>query len=143
MKSRLIELPYIIDPRGNLSVVEQMEHVPFEIKRVFWQFDVPEGKSRGSHAHKSLRQFVVALSGSLTVNIDDGHEKKAFLLDNPHKGVLIEPGEWSSEDDFTPGTVCLVMASDHYDETDYIRDYDEFLEYIKLTTIVHDKEIHA
>lgn len=109
-----------------MTVVEELGEVPFEVKRVFWNYNVPEGKSRGAHAHKQLRQLLVAVHGSFTVNVDDGKEQQSFVLDTPWQGLLVEPGEWSSEDFFSPGAVCLVICSDHYDENDYIRDYDEF-----------------
>ncbi len=131
MKSHLIDLPYFSDNRGDLAVAEQMKGVPFEIKRAFWTFNVPEGRSRGAHAHKSLRQLLIAISGSFTVNVDDGKEQKGFVLDNPRKALIVEPGEWSSEDFFSSDAVCLVLCDDVYDESDYIRDYNEFLEYIK------------
>ncbi|MCQ2220822.1 MAG: FdtA/QdtA family cupin domain-containing protein [Prevotella sp.] len=131
MKSHLIDLPYFSDYRGDLAVAEQMKGVPFEIKRAFWTFNVPEGRSRGAHAHKSLRQLLIAISGSFTVNVDDGKEQKGFVLDNPRKALIVEPEEWSSEDFFSSDAVCLVLCNDVYDESDYIRDYNEFLEYIK------------
>lgn len=128
MKTRLIQLPHFEDHRGDLTVVENIGDAPFEVKRAFWSYNVPEGLSRGAHAHKELRQLLIAVSGSFTVNVDDGYEKKAFVLDNPWTGLLVEPGEWSSEDFFSPGAVCLVLCSDRYDENDYIRDYDQFKE---------------
>lgn len=131
MKSHLIDLPYFSDYRGDLAVAEQMKGVPFEIKRAFWSFNVPEGRSRGAHAHKELRQLLIAINGSFTVNVDDGKERKGFTLDNPHQALLVEPGEWSSEDFFSPGAVCLVLCNDVYVESDYIRDYDDFIKYIK------------
>ena len=132
MKSRYIDIPNFGDHRGDLSVVESMGRgCPFEVKRVFWNYNVPEGKSRGAHAHKKLRQLLIAVTGSFTVNVDDGKEQKAFTLDNPWHGLLVEPGEWSSEDFFSPGAVCLVLCDDHYDENDYIRDYNEYLEWLR------------
>ena len=131
MKTRYIPLRRIGDHRGDMTVVEELSEVPFEVKRVFWNYNVPEGKSRGAHAHKKLRQMLVAVHGSFTVNVDDGVEQKAFVLDSPWQGLLVEAGEWSSEDFCSPGAVCLVLCSDHYDEKDYIRDYDEYLEWLK------------
>lgn len=131
MKSRIIALPHFSDHRGDLTVVEHIGDAPFEVKRAFWTYNVPDGKSRGAHAHKQLRQLLIAISGSFTVNVDDGKEQQAFHLDNPWTGLLVEPGEWSSEDYFSPGAVCLVLCSDHYDETDYIRDYDDFKKYVQ------------
>lgn len=133
MKTHLIDLPYFSDYRGDLTVAEQMQGVPFEIKRVFWTFNVPEGRSRGAHAHKKLRQLIVAINGSFTVNVDNGKEEKAFFLDSPTKGLLVEPGEWSSEDFFSPDGICLVLCDDHYDENDYIRDYEEFKQWVTKT----------
>lgn len=130
MKTHLIDLPYFSDYRGDLAVAEQMKGVPFEIKRAFWSFNVPEGLSRGAHAHKQLRQLIIAINGSFTVNVDDGKEQKGFYLDSPTKALLVEPGEWSSEDYFTPGAVCLVLCDDVYDADDYIRDYNEFIDYV-------------
>lgn len=131
MKSRFINLSHIGDHRGDLTVVEQFKEAPFEVKRAFWTYNVPEGKSRGAHAHKELRQLLVAISGSFVVNVHDGVEEKAFRLDSPWQALLVEPGEWSSEDYFSDGAVCLVLCSDYYDESDYIRDYEEFLDYVK------------
>lgn len=130
MKTHLIDLPYFSDYRGDLAVAEQMKGVPFEIKRAFWSFNVPEGLSRGAHAHKQLRQLIIAINGSFTVNVDDGKEQKGFYLDSPTKALLVEPGEWSSEDFFSPGAVCLVLCDDVYDADDYIRDYNDFIDYV-------------
>ena len=124
---KLIELCKIVDPRGNLTVAEQNIDVPFDIKRVYWTYDVPGGESRGGHAHKHLYQCLVAVSGSFTVTLDDGHGRQTYLLNHPWQGLIIEPGTWRTLDDFSTGAVCLVFASDLYDEEDYIRDYDEFL----------------
>lgn len=130
MKTRYIDIRHFGDSRGDLSVMENMKDMPFEAKRVFWNYNVPEGKSRGAHAHKELRQILVAVHGSFIVNVDDGSEQKTFVLDNPWQGLLVEAGEWSSEDYFSPGAVCLVICSDHYDESDYIRDYDEYIKWV-------------
>mgnify|MGYP006052180759 CR=1 FL=1 len=126
-----IELPKSHFPEGNLTYIYNNVHLHFEVKRVFWNYNVPEGKSRGAHAHKQLRQLLIAIGGSFTVNVDDGIENKSFLLDNPYKGLLVEAGEWSSEDYFSPGAVCLVLCDDHYDENDYIRNYDDFKQWVK------------
>lgn len=131
MKSKYIDIPHFGDHRGDLSVVETLKDLPFEVKRVFWSYNVPDGKSRGAHAHKRLRQFIIAVNGSFTVNVDNGKEHQAFLLDSPTQGLLVEPGEWSSEDFLSPGAVCLVLCDDHYDEADYIRDYDEYLKWLE------------
>ena len=127
----IIELPKIVDRRGNLTVAEQMKNVPFDIKRVYWTYDVPGGESRGGHAHKVLYQLVVAMSGSFTVTLDNGEERVTILLNHPWQGLLIDTNVWRTLDDFSSGAVCMVLASEHYEEEDYIYDYDEFLEYIK------------
>lgn len=130
MKIEIINLPKITDPRGNLTVAEQMENVPFEIKRAYWVYDVPAGESRGGHAHKRLKQFVVALSGSFHVTLDNGYERETVLLNHPYQGLLIETNTWRTLDDFSSGAVCLVLASELYDEDDYIYDYEDFLKYV-------------
>ena len=127
---KLIDLPKITDPRGNLTVAEGADVVPFDIKRAYWVYDVPGGESRGGHAHKRLRQLVVALSGSFTVTLDNGYEHRTVLLNHPWQGLVIETNTWRTLDDFSSGAVCLVLASDHFEEDDYIYDYDEFLAYI-------------
>ncbi|MBR6973206.1 MAG: WxcM-like domain-containing protein [Bacteroidaceae bacterium] len=127
----IIELPKIVDPRGNLTVAEQMKNVPFDIKRVYWTYDVPGGESRGGHAHKNLYQLVVAMSGSFIVNLDNGEEHATILLNHPWQGLLIKPNTWRTLEDFSSGAVCLVLASEHFDLDDYIYDYDEFLEYVR------------
>ena len=126
-----IELPKITDPRGNLTVAEQMKNVPFDIKRVYWTYDVPGGESRGGHAHKSLYQLVVAMSGSFTVTLDNGWERKTVLLNHPWQGLLIKPNTWRTLDDFSSGAVCMVLASDLFDLNDYIYQYEDFLEYVR------------
>ena len=127
----IIELPKITDPRGNLTVAEQMKNVPFSIKRVYWTYDVPGGESRGGHAHKNLYQLVVAMSGSFTVTLDNGEQKETILLNHPWQGLLIMPNTWRTLDDFSSGAVCMVLASELFDEEDYIYDYNEFINYTK------------
>ncbi len=127
---RIIELPKITDPRGNLTVAEAFKNVPFDIRRAYWVYDVPGGESRGGHAHKRLRQLVIAMSGSFTVTLDNGHEQQKYLLNHPWEGLLIETETWRTLDDFSSGAVCLVLASEPFEEDDYIYDYDEFLNYI-------------
>lgn len=127
--AKIIDIPKIEDRRGNLSVVEEFKNVPFHIARAYWLYDVPAGAMRGGHAHKRLKQLLIALSGSFTVTLDDGHEKHKILLNRPHQGLLIETGIWRTIDDFSSGAVCLVLASELYDESDYIYDYEEFLKY--------------
>ena len=127
----IIELPTITDPRGNLTVAEQMKNVPFDIKRVYWTYDVPGGESRGGHAHKNLYQLVVAMSGSFIVNLDNGEERETILLNHPWQGLLIKPNTWRTLEDFSSGAVCLVLASEPFDLDDYIYEYEDFLEYVR------------
>jgi len=124
---KIIELPKIPDPRGNLSFIEGGRHIPFDIKRVFYLYDVPGGSDRGSHAHKHLHQFVVAMSGSFDVVLNDGKEKKRFHLNRSYYGLYVCPMMWQDLDNFSSGAVCMVLASDRYDEADYIRDYNQFI----------------
>ena len=126
---RLIELPKIEDVRGNLSFIEGGIHIPFDIKRAYYLYDVPGGSDRGSHAHKNLHQFVVAMSGSFDVVLDDGVEHKRFHLNRSYYGLYVCPMMWRLLDNFSSGAVCMVLASTHYEESDYIRDYDEFLQF--------------
>ena len=130
LEIKIFDLPKITDPRGNLTVAEGLDIVPFEIKRAYWVYDVPGGGSRGGHAHKRLHQFVIAVSGSFLVTLDNGFERQTVLLNHPYQGLLIDTGIWRTLDDFSSGAVCLVLASEHYDEDDYIYDYDEFLKYV-------------
>ena len=128
---RIIDLRKMSDPRGNLTPIEGSGDVPFEIKRIYYLYDVPSGESRGAHAHKELQQLIIAANGSFTITLDDGDNKKVFTLNRPYQGLLIVPGIWRDLDDFSSGAVLLCLASEHYDEKDYIREYDEFLEYKK------------
>ena len=125
---RIIDIRKYTDSRGYLSVIEGGEDIPFEIKRIYYLYMVPEA-ARGAHAHKELQQLLVATSGSVDITLDDGKEKKTFHLDRPWKGLLVVPGLWRDLDNFSGGTVLMCLASEHYDEGDYIREYDEFLEY--------------
>ena len=127
---KIINLPKILDPRGNLTVAESMKQVPFDVKRVYWTYDAPSGESRGGHAHKQCRELIIAISGSFTVNINDGTTSESFHLNHPWQGLLIEKDVWRTLDDFSSGAVCLVLASELFDEADYIRDYDEFVDYL-------------
>ena len=132
MLGEIIELPKIYDPRGNLTVAEQMKNVPFEVKRVYWTYDVPAGERRGGHAHKECVEFIIAVSGSFTVTLDDGKgNRKDFHLNHPWQGLLVPTGIWRTLEDFSSGAVCLVLASELLDEADYFYEYDEFLEYVK------------
>ena len=124
---KIIDLPKITDPRGNISFIEGGQHIPFDIKRVYYLYDVPGGSDRGSHAHKNLHQFVVAMSGSFDIVLDDGKEKRKFQLNRSYNGLYVCPMMWRDLGNFSSGAVCMVLASEHYDETDYIRDYEQFI----------------
>jgi len=128
---KLLDLPKVTDPRGNLTFIEGLKHVPFEIRRVFFLYDVPTEESRGAHAHKTLHQFLVCLSGSFDVQMDDGERRVSVHLNRPWRGLHVPPMIWAAEANFDPGTVCLVLASDIFSEPDYIRDYSDFLAYVK------------
>lgn len=124
---KLVFLPVINDPRGNLTWLESGPHLPFEMKRVYYLYDVPGGSHRGGHAHKTLRQLIIAVSGSFDVHLDDGLEKKTFHLNRSYSGLLVTPYIWREIDNFSSASVCMVIASEKYDEDDYIRDYQEFV----------------
>lgn len=128
---RIIDLPKITDVRGNLTFIEGNRHVPFDIQRVYYLYDVPGGAERGGHAHKELHQLIVAMSGSFDVVLDDGFEKKRFHLNRSYYGLYICPMIWREIDNFSSGSVCMVLASNLYDEADYYRDYQEFLAKLK------------
>ena len=119
------------DRKGNLTVVQNGETLPFNVKRVYYLYDVPGGEERGSHAHRDLSQLIIAASGSFTVTLDDGKCKRAFFLNRPYQGLYVKSGIWRDLSDFSSGAVCMVLASDVYLKEDYIRDYQEFLEYRK------------
>lgn len=119
------------DRKGNLSVVENGRTLPFDVKRVYYLYDVPGGESRGAHAHRDLEQLIVAASGSFKVTLDDGKSKRSFFLNRPYQGLYVKPGLWRDLEDFSSGAVCMVLASEVYDAADYIRDYQEFLDYRK------------
>ena len=129
--SSLYELNKMHDAEGNLTFIYQNIHVPFEINRVFYSYDIPGGEERGGHAHKECHQFIIAASGSFEVVLDDGTNKRTVALNRPFWGLHVPPGIWSSEQGFSSGSICLVLASHAYSEDDYIRNYDDFLEYIK------------
>lgn len=114
---------------GNLSVVQNGDTVPFDVKRVYYLYDVPGGEARGAHAHKELSQLIVAVSGSFRVTLDDGNVKRSFILNRPYQGLYVKPGIWRDLDDFSSGAVCMVLASEVYQSEDYIRDYKEFLKF--------------
>lgn len=123
----LIELPRIENRSGNITPVHPYINVPFDIKRVFYSFDIPGGEARGAHAHKECHQFIVAASGSFEVVLDDGINKRTVLLNRPFYGLHVLPGIWAAEQNFSSGSICLVLASEIYSEGDYIRDYGEYL----------------
>ena len=125
----IIEMPKHHHEKGNLTVVENGMTVPFNIRRTYYLYDIPGGESRGGHAHKGLWQLVVAASGSFSVTLDDGKIKRTFVLNRPYQGLLVKPGIWRTLDDFSSGAVCLVLASEIYDENDYIRDYNDFIKF--------------
>ena len=117
------------DREGNLTVVENSITLPFDVKRVYYLYDIPGGEGRGAHAHRDLEQLIIAASGSFTVTLDDGKCKRSFFLNRPYQGLYVKPGMWRDLDDFSSGAVCMVLASEKYDARDYIRDYNEFLNY--------------
>lgn len=119
------------DRKGNLTVVENGVTLPFDVKRVYYLYDVPGGESRGAHAHRELEQLIIAASGSFTVTLDDGVSKRSFFLNRPYQGLYVKPGLWRDLGDFSSGAVCMVLASEVYQKEDYIRDYQEFLEFRK------------
>jgi hypothetical protein len=125
----VIKLPKIENRSGNLTSIQNSIEIPFDIKRIFYLYDIPGGKDRGAHAHIECHQFLIAGSGSFDVLLDDGKSKKLVTLNQPYKGLHIPPGIWASEINFSSGSICLVLASNKYDEKDYIRDYGEFLKY--------------
>jgi dTDP-4-dehydrorhamnose 3,5-epimerase-like enzyme len=128
---KLIDLPKIADARGNLTFVEGGRHVPFEIKRIYYLYDVPGGAERGGHAHKNLHQLIVAMSGSFDIVLDDGRQKKRIHLNRSYHGLYVCPMIWREMDNFSSGAVCLVLASNLYDESDYYRDYKVFLNAVR------------
>lgn len=129
---QVIQLPKITDPRGNLTVAEQMLHVPFDIRRVYWTYDVPSGERRGGHAHRTCQEVIIAVSGSFDVMLDDGcGHTQTFHLNHPYQGLYVGTGMWRTLEDFSSGAVCLVLASELFDEQEYIYDYDEFVHFVR------------
>ena len=131
-KCKLIDLPRIEDPRGNLTFIENDRHIPFAVQRVYYLYDVPGGSLRAGHAHKTLQQFLIAMSGSFDVTVDDGQHKLKFHLNRSYYGLYIPPMIWREIDNFSSGSVCLALASDLYDEDDYYRHYPEFIKSVQV-----------
>jgi dTDP-4-dehydrorhamnose 3,5-epimerase-like enzyme len=127
----IIELPKINDPRGNLSFIESERHIPFEIKRVFYLYNVPVGETRAGHALKQCHQFIIAISGSFDLILDDGTGKKRYQLNQPYRGLYVPPMIWREINNFSSNAVCLVLASEYYNEADYFREYGEFIKVIE------------
>lgn len=130
-KCRVIDLPKVEDERGSLTYIEQNNHVPFKIKRVYYIYDVPKDEKRGKHAHKKLEQVMICLNGSFDVILNDVHNEKTYTLSSPYSGLYIHPGVWREMENFSSNSVALVLASTLFDENDYIRNYEEYKEYIK------------
>jgi dTDP-4-dehydrorhamnose 3,5-epimerase-like enzyme len=130
-KVQMVDLPKIEDNRGNLTFIEQNRHVPFDIQRVYYLYDVPGGAERGGHAHRDLQQLIIAMSGSFDVVLDDGSEKKRVHLNRSYQGLYLPRMIWRELDNFSSGAVCMVLASNLYDENDYYRDYAEFIRAVK------------
>ena len=128
---KILELPKIVDPRGNLTFIEGGNHLPFEIRRVYYLYDVPGGATRAGHGHKTLEQLMIAMSGSFDVELNDGRARKKYHLDRSYYGLYIPPMIWRDIDNFSSGSVCLVLASEFFDESDYYRTYQDFLEAAK------------
>lgn len=126
-KPQIINLPKFLDARGNLSFVEQENHIPFEIRRTYWLYDVPGGEARGGHAYKDNQEFIVALSGSFDVILDDGSEKKVFTLNRSYYGLYVPKGLWREMENFSTNSLAMILSSTDYDANDYIRNYDVFL----------------
>jgi hypothetical protein len=128
----LLHLNQIGDRNGHITAINNKQEIPFDVKRIFYLYDIPGGESRGAHAHKECHQFLVAASGSFEVLLDDGRTKRQVLLNRPDLGLHIPPGIWASEINFSSGAICLVLASHEYSEIDYIRDYNEYLNYLTV-----------
>lgn len=128
---KFIDLPQISDPRGNLTFAEENRHIPFNIKRAYYLYDIPSDASRAGHAHKELKQLFIALSGSFDLRLDDGHQQMTVRLDKPYKAFYVCPMIWRDLDNFSPGSICMVFASLFYDENDYYRVYKDFISAVK------------
>ena len=127
----IVQLSKIADPRGNLSVIEELKDIPFKIERTYWIYDVPGGEKRGGHAYKENQEFIVALSGSFDVVLDDGKDKKVFSLNRSYNGLYVPKGMWREMENFSTNSLALILSSTKYDKDDYIRNYYEFLQYTK------------
>src|SRR5688572_11815481 len=127
LPAKVIDLPKISDARGNLTFIESDRHIPFAMKRAYYIYEISEGATRGGHAHRTLHEFIIAASGRFTVVLDDGQRQEAYVLDRADQGLYVPPMFWRELTDFAAGSVCLVLTSDYYDESDYYRDYDQFL----------------
>lgn len=123
---RRLELPVVSDPRGNLTFIESDKHVPFSVRRVYYLYDVPGGAQRGGHAHRQLQQLIVAMSGSFDITVDDGRRRRTYHLNRSYVGLYVPPMVWREIDNFSSGSVCMALASEHYEEADYYRNYAEF-----------------
>lgn len=123
---KIVDLPVITDARGNLTFVESGQHIPFDIKRVYYLYDVPGGAQRGGHAHRGLQQLIIAMSGSFDIIVHDGHDSQRFQMNRSHFGLYVPRMIWREIENFSSGSVCMVLASEHFEEADYIRDFDEF-----------------
>jgi dTDP-4-dehydrorhamnose 3,5-epimerase-like enzyme len=128
---KIIDLPKIIGKSGNITSLENGTSIPFSVNRIYYSYDVPMGSERGGHAHYELQQYIIAASGSFSFILDDGKNKKEFFLNDPSKALHILPGIWREIKNFSSGSICLVLASQQYNESDYIRDYNDFLKYVK------------
>ena len=126
---KIISFQKIADPRGNLTVVEQCKDIPFNVSRVYWTYDIPTDAERGGHAHIHCRELIVSVSGAFTVTLDDGSQRQQYLLSKPYEGLLVDTRIWRTLENFSSGAVCLVLAEDPFDESDYIYDYSDFLRY--------------
>ena len=127
MHPQIIQLPKFLDERGNLSFVEQLNHIPFTIRRTYWLYDIPGGESRGGHAYRENQEFIIALSGSFDVILDNGKEKKTFTLNRSYYGLYVPKGLWREMESFSTNSLAMILSSTNFDESDYVRDYDEFL----------------
>ncbi len=125
----IINFPKIDDPRGNLTFAQPPTNIPFDIQRVYWVYDVPGGESRGGHAHIKTKEILIPVGGAFHVTLDNGNERKTYLLNHPWQGLLIDVGTWRTLDDFSSGAVCLVLASEKFEEEDYIRNYEDFIKW--------------